>query len=1044
MQQKLINGVMNNLLKEPKDSDQTCQMMNKANIILALVLSVSGLLFSCTGNRTVDYLKQGFINPPDSSKPGVYWYFMDGNLDREAMTKDLESMKQAGIGYVLFLEVNVGVPRGKVDFLSEEWQELYKHAVREAERLGIRVILGSGPGWAGSGGPWVTPAQSMIHLVSSDTSVSGPAEFNGILPKPKPRIPFFGERSLTQSLKQQRDNWYEDVVVLAFPTPVVPLKIAQIDEKALYYRAPFTSQPGVSPYIASPARFKEIKGSAIEQSKIIDLSGKLQKDGSLQWKIPDGKWTIMRFGKRNNGAVTRPAPAPGLGFESDKFDTVAFDAHYKAYVGKLITKVHPGKSKNGGGWTMIHIDSWEMGSQNWSPDFRNQFRLRRGYDPMLFLPVYKGFIVNSLEISERFLWDVRQTSNELIIENHAGRFKNLGRRNGFRLSVEPYDMNPAADLDLGGVADVPMSEFWSDGFGFNSSFSCIEATSIAHVAGLPVVAAEAFTADGTEAWKKYPGDMKNQGDWAFCIGINRLIYHTFAHKPFPDKYRPGMTMGPYGVHWDRGQTWWPMAEAYHKYISRCQYVLSQGKAVADILYLTPEGAPQVFLPPRSALDGTSNMPDKRGYSFDGCSPVFLIKNATVKDGLIVFPGGGSYKIMVLPEVEIMTPELVAKIGSLVKSGATIIGNPPLKSPSLVNYPDCDKQVKTMADSIWGTGEKPKELRLHEYGLGKIWYGEKLKDNKYLNSGSNDTLSLYPDYQSTISLLNNAGINPDFRSSGNIRYTHRSLTDRDIYFISNRTGSTVSDTCVFRDGTKNTELWNPVTGEMHYISCYPGPTGSVKVPVSLDAFQSYFIVFNHLPQSENGKLMNSSYFSEKQTLCTLDGSWNLTFDTKWGGPGKVVFDSLSDWSKRPEEGIRYFSGIAFYNKFFDLPDNIKLSENSVYFLDLGRLKNMGRIKLNGRDLGIRWTAPWQVDITEILKRKGNRLEIQVANLWINRLIGDESQPWDGIINGKWPEWLINGTIRESKRYTFTTYHFYKKDDPLAESGLIGPVSIKMVK
>jgi hypothetical protein len=752
----------------------------------------------------------------------------------------------------------------------------------------------------------------------------------------------------------------------------------------------------------------------------------------------------MRFGKRNNGAVTRPAPAPGLGFESDKFDIAAFDAHYKAYVEKLINKVRPVKAKNGGGWTMIHIDSWEMGSQNWSPGFREQFKLRRGYDPVLFLPAYKGFIVNSLEISERFLWDVRQTSNELIAENHAGRFKELGRRNGFRLSIEPYDMNPAADLDLGGVADVPMCEFWSDGFGFNSSFSCIEATSIAHVAGLPVVAAEAFTADGTEAWKKYPGDMKNQGDWAFCMGINRLIYHTFAHKPFPDKYRPGMTMGPYGVHWDRGQTWWPMAEAYHEYISRCQYVLSQGKAVSDILYLTPEGAPQVFLPPRSALEGTAVMPDKRGYSFDGCSPVFLIKNATVKEGRIVFPGGGSYRIMVLPHVETMTPELVSKIGHLVRAGATIIGNPPVKSPSLVNYPECDKQVKTLAENIWGTGETPKELTLHEYGQGKIWQGERLKTYKSVNSVGEDTLNLYPDYNLTASLLESAGLKPDFISSGNIRYNHRSLTDRDIYFISNRTGSIISDTCIFRDGTANAELWNPVTGEIYSLSCFHSSDGTISVPVSLDAYESCFIVFYHISQSESGTLLNPGNFPEKQTIYTLAGSWNLAFDTIWGGPDHIVFDSLFDWSKRPEDGVRYYSGIAVYSKSFDLPDNQELSENYQYFLDCGILKNLGRIKLNGRDLGIIWTAPWQVDITDVLKRKGNRLEIQVANLWINRLIGDESQPWDGIINGKWPEWLLNGTRRESKRYTFTTHHFYTKDDPLAESGLIGPVSIKMLK
>ena len=1020
--------------------------MNRITFLFKIlfVLLVCELFYSCAYHEKNDYLKIGFLNPPDSARPGVYWYFMDGNLSREGMTADLESMKKAGIGYVLFLEVNVGVPRGKVDFLSDKWQELYKHAVREAERLGIRVILGSGPGWAGSGGPWVTPAQSMVHLVASDTMVSGPAEFNGILPVPKPRKPFFGEGSLTQTLKQQRDNWYEDVVVLAFPTPKVSLKISQIDEKALYYRAPYTSQPGVLPYIPAPAAYHETIGSEIDQSKIIDLTDKLQNDGNLQWKIPDGKWTILRFGKRNNGAVTRPAPAPGLGFECDKFDTSSFDAHYNAYIGKLINKVHPKRNKNGGGWTMIHIDSWEMGSQNWSPHFREEFKQRRGYDPILYLPVYTGLIVNSLEMSERFLWDVRQTSNELIIENHAGRFKELGRRNGFRLSIEPYDMNPASDLDLGGVADVPMCEFWSDGYGFNSSFSCIEATSVAHVEGAPVVAAESFTAGGSEAWKKYPGNMKNQGDWAFCMGINRLIYHTFAHKPFPDKYRPGMTMGPYGVHWDRGQTWWPMAEGYHRYISRCQYILSQGTAVADILYLTPEGAPQVFLPPHSSLDGTAVMPDKKGYSFDGCSPLSLIKNASVKEGRIVFSGGGSYRILVLPQVKTMTPELVTKIGSLIKDGAIIIGNPPEKSPSLVNYPECDELVKTLVNNIWGSGEVPEELTHHEFGLGKIWWGEKLLNNQPANSNGKDSLDLYPDFQTTTALLSNMGIHADFRASGSVRYTHRALADRDIYFVSNRTGLPVSDTCFFRDGTMNAELWNPVTGEIYPVGCHQLMNGTTAVQINFDSFQSFFIVFYHRQKSKNDEITYPQKFVEQQILFTLKGSWNVAFDSTLGGPSYVVFDSLCDWTKRTESGIRYYSGIAVYKKTFDLPDHLNTEKAYEYFLDLGTLKNLGRIKLNGKDLGILWTAPWQVNITDILKKKGNHLEIEIANLWINRLIGDESQPWDGIKDGKWPEWLLNGTKRESKRYTFTTYRYYKKDDPLSESGLIGPVSIKMAK
>jgi hypothetical protein len=315
------------------------------------------------------------------------------------------------------------------------------------------------------------------------------------------------------------------VAVLAYPTPDARQEITKLDEKALVYRAPYTSQPGASQFLPSQNLYPEIPGSAVKQEDMINLTGKLSPDGILDWEVPAGRWTIVRFGTRNNGAITRPAPGPGLGFECDKLDTAAFNAHFDAFVGKLLSRVGDRQPAEKGGWTMIHIDSWEMGSQNWTGRFREEFQKRRGYDLLAYLPVYAGQTVGSLELSERFLWDVRQTAQELVLENHARQFKKLGRRNGFRLSVEPYDMNPTADLDLGSVADVPMCEFWSDGYGFNSSFSCVEASSVAHVQGKPVVAAEAFTADSREAWKKYPGDMKDQSDWAFCAGINRFLYH---------------------------------------------------------------------------------------------------------------------------------------------------------------------------------------------------------------------------------------------------------------------------------------------------------------------------------------------------------------------------------------------------------------------------------------------------------------------------------------------------------------------------------------
>ncbi len=990
------------------------------------------LLVSCNQGK-VDELKTNFINPPDSARPGVYWYFMDGNLSRDGITADLESMKAAGIGNVLFLEVNVGVPRGKVDFLSDEWLEIIKYAINECERLGIEFTLGSGPGWAGSGGPWVKPEQSMRHLVASSTQVKGPVGFNGILEKPNPKRPYFGEGALTDSLKKQWETYYEDVFILAFPTPEVENKIQDIDEKALVYRAPYTSAENVKQFLPAPASFEEISGSAININEIVDLTGNLQADGQLNWNVPEGNWTIMRFGLRNNGAVTRPAPMPGLGFEADKFDTAHFNSHFENYVGKLMQKVGPRKIGISGGWTMIHIDSWEMGAQNWSDNFREEFIKRRKYDPLKYLPVYAGNIVESTEISERFLWDVRQTAMELVVENHAVHFKNLGRRNGFTLSIEPYDMNPSADLVLGAVADVPMCEFWTKGLGYNSAFSCVEATSIAHIYGRPVVAAESFTANSKEAWKMYPGNVKNQGDWAFCMGINKFVYHTFAHQPLDEKYLPGMTMGPYGVHWDRHQTWWSMAGAYHQYVSRCQYILRQGRAVADILYLTPEGAPHVFRAPKTAFEGDEVLPDKRGYSFDGVSPTALIELADVKDKSIVFPGGASYKILVLPNFKTMTPELLRKIEYLLKNGANIVGAPPVKSPSLVGFPDCDKEVEKLALKIWKSFDIPVEESEVHYGQGNLFWGG--------NFCQTDSGEIFPNYKVTESLLEKLNVKEDFSASGSVRYTHRMTVDKDIYFVSNRTDSIIDEVCVFRVGQGIPEIWNPVTGETRFLTDFKTENGLTSISLRFDKYQSYFIVFNHSKEQKKQKGNSKPNFVDFKTTKILDGKWQVSFDPKWGGPQNITFDSLTDWSVNENEGIRYYSGTAKYSKTFDLEGSVNPSENNIY-LNLGEVKNLAQITFNGKNLGILWTSPWRLNVSEMIKEKGNTLEIEVVNLWGNRMIGDEQLPEDGVKDGQWPTWLLNNEPRTSGRFTFAPRRFYQKDSPLQSSGLLGPVTVEI--
>lgn len=954
-----------------------------------------------------DEVEKNFANPPDSARPGVYWYFMDGNLSRDGMTRDLESMKEAGLGSVLFLEVNVGVPRGKVDFLSDEWQSLFAHAVHESERLGIELILGSGPGWAGSGGPWVKPGQSMQHLVASETHVTGPAHFTGKLSLAEPRQPFFG--NVPFNFLSKRRSFYKNVAVLAFPTPAADFRAPDIDEKALYYRAPFTSQPGVKPYLASEAEYPATPtGSTIPADQIIDLTNSVNPDSTLDWQTPAGNWTILRFVSRNNGAITRPAPEPGLGFECDKFDGAALDAHFNNYGAKLLDKVGP--METGKGWTMLHIDSWEMGAQNWTPKMREEFIKRRGYDPLPYYPAYLGYIVGNREITERFLWDLRRTGSELVIENHAGRLKEIGREHGMTLSIEPYDMNPAGDFDLGAVADVPMCEFWS--LGFNSSFSCAEATSIAHVLGRPVVAAEAFTSGG-DHWRNHPSNLKNQGDWAFAAGVNKFMYHTFAHKP--NEGRPGMTMGPYGVHWDRGETWWPLAGAHHKYITRAQYLLRQGRTVADVLYLMPEGAPNVFQPPLSAFDGSDTLPDRRGFNFDGCSPVELIKSASVRDGLIVFPGGAEYRILVLPDVTTMTPELLNKVKELVTAGATVIGPAPHKSPSLVNYPECDKEVAAVAESLWGTQTPPAEHTAIKRGKGQIIWGgdligESVKSTTADSNESQPERGLYPSYSLTAEILHSMGAVEDFSSTGPIRYTHRSTAELEIYFVSNRADKQVDAKGTFRVTDRIPELWDPLTGASRPLPEFTNSENLTTIPLKFDPYESYFIVFRH----GTAKKTSEKNFPELKPALEIKGSWEVLFDPAWGSPAQVTFDKLYEWSKRPEEGIRFYSGIATYTTSFD--------GSTGNYISLGKVANMASVKINGVDLGVAWCEPWRLAIPPgLLKERGNRLEIAVANLWANRLIGDES-------------------LSEDKRFTWTTNRPYKKDSPLLESGLIGPVRI----
>ncbi len=1008
--------------------------MIQKTLIVLLIASLWGCSSPDSGKEekgiTGTVLRENFKSPPDAARPGAYWYFMDGNQTREAMTTDLEAMHEAGLRKALFLEVNLGLPRGPVDFMSEKWQENFAHAVRHADQLGMEIILGTGPGWAGAGGPWIDPPMSMQHLRASAVHVEGPGPFTGILPVPEPRQPvhFAG---LSDTLSRIRQKWHADVAVLAFPTPAEAEPPELLDVKALYETEPYSIWKHVPRYIPSQADYPEPPAEAcIAPERIVDLTDKLGPDGSLDWEIPEGEWTIMRFAARNTGATTRPAPKPGHGFETDKFNPDAFAYHFNHFHQKLMDRIGPRAA--GRGWTAIHLDSWEMSSQNWSENFRREFEKRRGYDPQPFFPAYTGLLVGSREKTERFLWDLRKTAQELVIENHAKVIRDHAHKHGFYYSNQPYDMNPAGDIALGSVADVPSCEFWVVG-GPDAVYGCVESVSIAHTMGRPVVRAEAFTSHPGSGYKHNPQDMKNQTDWAFSLGINDLIFHTYQHQPLgTDGPKPGMAMGPHGIHWHRNQTFWPMVNPYHDYIARCGYMLRQGVSVADILYLTPEGAPHIFLPPEDAMTSDGQLREKKGYSFDAVTPRILLSKAAAEDGRIAFEDGTSYRVLVLPATAAMTPELLTRIDELVRAGITVVGVPPVRSPGLTDYPRCDQEVATLTQKLWGGKEAPATVNERDHGKGRVIWG----GDATIPVGSE---SLYPSYASTAALLKQWDVPPVFESTGPVRYHQRRTGNHDIFFVSNREADPAEVTATFRTDGTTPALWNPVTGEIRPLPGFTTGKETASIPLRFDRHESYFIVFNR-GEAASQEVPEEENFPQATTVTTLEGPWKVSFDPAWGGPdAPVTFEALQPWNARETEGIRYYSGEAVYRKTFSLPAGS--AENEPLWLDLGEVHKMARIKLNGEALGIVWTPPFRVDVSGHVKADNNELEITVVNTWVNRLIGDQQPENKGVRELQWESGLLGGETFPAGRYTFTTASGdYTAGSPLQESGLLGPVKL----
>ncbi|TAN38242.1 MAG: hypothetical protein EPN23_02810 [Verrucomicrobia bacterium] len=530
----------------------------------------------------------------------------------------------------------------------------------------------------------------------------------------------------------------------------------------------------------------------IPSGALLDLSGKMDKSGRLVWAAPEGDWTVVRFGYTPNGRSNHPAPKSGTGLECDKLSAEAAQAHWDGGMGKLIAELGPlaGKVLNN-----VLIDSYEVGTQNWTTQFRGEFQKRRGYDLVRFLPVLAGRIVDSPAITDRFLWDFRRTIADLFAENYSKKFAELAHQNGMLYSVEPYGNCPSDDLQYGEYADIPMSEFWPGG---GNPGNAKHAAALGHVYGRKFVGAESFTA-GPEVgkWLKDPYSLKAQGDLVWCSGVNRFIFHRYAHQPWTNPTRfPGMTMGQWGTHFERTLTWWEQGSAWLKYIARSQYLLQSGLFVGDVLFFAGEGAPN------SGRAGEL----APGYDYDTCNTEALLNLVSVKDGRLVFPSGMSYRVLALPDDGAMTPALLRKLKQLVDAGATIVGSKPAQSPSLTGWPQCDAEVRQLADELW----------------------RKSIQNKTATEA-----------------LTALGIKPDFvcaDASAKLTYIHRVAEGADIYFVSNQKEVAGEVSCTFRISGKQPELWHPDTGVIEKAPVFTEQAGRTTVPLRFAPAGSVFVVF----------------------------------------------------------------------------------------------------------------------------------------------------------------------------------------------------------
>ena len=741
-------------------------------------------------------------------------------------------------------------------------------------------------------------------------------------------------------------------------------RIDKVEEKA-----------GFSPWKEGTPTFLPDNDDAIPIEESIDLTSKMDAEGNLQWQVPSGKWTVIRFGYSLTGRQNHPASPEATGLEVDKLDKDAVRRYITTYLDMY--KDATGGMMGDKGLGYMILDSYEAGHMNWTKNFPEEFQKRRGYDIKPWIPALAGRVLKSTEASEKFLWDFRKTIGEMIAENHYDVIGEELHKRDMKRYTESHENGRiylADGMDVKRNADIPMSAMWVPGSltggedeEVRSEADIRESASVANIYGKPFVAAESLTSIGN-AFSFYPEKLKRTADMELASGLNRFVIHTSVHQPLDDKM-PGFSLGPFGQYFTRQETWAEPAKAWIDYLARSSYMLQQGKNVADVLYYYGENN-NITQISRDSLP-----PVPKGYEFDYVNATALLNTMAVDDRELVAKSGNTYRLLALDKsAQYMTLPVLKKLGELVKAGAKVWGTKPEVSPSLKDDP---KEFKKLVDEIW--------------------------HNKNILAGSMEEALTALDVQKDVEITN---------ARSEIRFRHRRMPNTEIYWLNNRSENPTSATVSFRVDGKAPELWNPQTGGTRKIS-YQMKDGRTIVPLEFDSWDAFFLIFRENADVKTLTLPKM----EKKVVSNIEGPWKVSFQKNRGAPATAEFDSLVSWTENKDKGIKYFSGTATYKTTFDAP---KVDDNSELVLDLGDVKNIAEVYLNGKSLGTVWKKPFKLELSGV--RQGeNILEVKVTNVWVNRLIGD-AQPG------------VNDPI------TFTTMPFYKKDSPLILSGLLGPVKL----